>query len=378
MKRSLILLFAAMLFFSCKKETSVTEGEIATASNKGDAPGNLKAEVLVNNLDFPWEILWGPDNFIWMTEREGRISRVNPQTGEVIPIFQIPDVVSTTNFNGTQGMVLHPNFQTTPHVFVIYNYTATSGAYLQKIVRYTYNGTTLIDPMIIVDGILGKLSSPFIHNGARLVIGADMKLYATTGDANLLALPQDINSLNGKVLRVNLDGTIPTDNPFGNAVWSIGDRNSQGLVFANGKLYTSMHGQNIEDEVNIINKGGNNGWPQVEGFCDLPAEQTFCAANNINEPIFSWTPVVAPSGIDFYNNNHIAQWKNSLLVTTLRGQRLIQLKLSDDGSDVDASHEFFFQEFGRLRDVAISPDGKVYICTDNGDNADKIIVVTKE
>ena len=378
MKKALIVFLTAILFFSCKKDTESIPSEEISAASKNDAPGNLNATTLVNNLNFPWEILWGPDNFIWMTERQGRISRVNPATGQVIPIFQIPDVVSTTNFNGTQGMVLHPDFSSNPFVYVAYNYFGTSGDYLQKVVRFTYNGTTLTSPLIIIDGIVGKLSNPFIHNGARLVIGADMKLYVTTGDADRrFEFPQNINSLNGKVLRVNLDGSIPADNPFGNAVWSIGDRNAQGMVFAKGKLYTSMHGETTNDEINIIQRGGNNGWPFVEGFCDLPEEQTFCAENNVNEPIFAWSPTIAPSGIDFYNNNHIAPWKNSLLVAFLRGRRLIQLKLNDDGSAVEASHEFFVDQFGRLRDIAISPDGKVYICTDNGNNQDKIIVVSK-
>jgi glucose/arabinose dehydrogenase len=121
----------------------------------------------------------------------------------------------------------------------------------------------------------------------------------------------------------------------------------------------------------------NYGWPYVEGFCDLPAEQTFCATNNVVEPIFAWTPTLAPSGIDYYNHNAIAQWKNSLLVTFLKGRRLMQMKLSDDGSAIEGVHEFFNSEFGRLRDVAISPDGKVYICTDNGDDGDMIIEVSK-
>src|SRR5688572_4728766 len=124
MKRLLfIFLSTAILFFSCKKEIeSIPPEEIVTASGKNDASGNLNTETLVDNLNFPWEILWGPDNFIWMTERQGRISRVNPQTGQVIPVFQIPDVVSTTDFNGTQGMVLHPDFASNPFVYVIYNY----------------------------------------------------------------------------------------------------------------------------------------------------------------------------------------------------------------------------------------------------------------
>jgi glucose/arabinose dehydrogenase len=374
-----IFLPVTILFFSCKKETvNTSPGEMVTAAVKNDAAGNLTTATLVSNLNFPWEILWGPDNFIWMTERQGKVSRVNSQTGQVIPVATISDVATTTNFNGLLGMVLHPQFSTNPFVYVIYNYVGASGDFLEKIVRFTFNGTTLVAPMIIVDNIVGKPTNPFIHNGSRLLIGPDMKLYATTGDADQrFEFPQNLNSLNGKVLRVNLDGTIPSDNPFANAVWSFGDRNAQGLVFANGKLYESMHGETTNDEINIIQKGRNNGWPFVEGFCDLPAEQTFCAANNVNEPIFAWTPTIAPSGMDYYNNNAIAQWKNSLLLAVLKDQRMIQLKLDETGNSIEAVHEYFINEFGRLRDIAISPDGKVYICTDNGNNSDKIIVVTK-
>jgi len=380
MKRLLfIFLSVATIFFSCKSDKeNKPPGENTTASSKNEAPGNLVTQTLVDNLNYPWEILWGPDNFIWMTERLGRISRVNPQTGQVISVFQIPDVVSTTDFNGTQGMVLHPEFNSNPFVYVAYNYSNASGDYLQKIVRFTYNGTTLTSPMIIVDGIVGKFTHPFVHNGSRLLIGSDLKLYATTGDADRrFEFPQNINSLNGKVLRVNLDGSIPADNPFGNLVWSIGDRNAQGMVFAKGKLYSSNHGETTNDEINIIKKGGNNGWPQVEGFCDLQDEQVFCAANNVNEPIHIWSPTIAPCGLDFYDKNLIAQWKNSLLVAILKDSRLIQLKLNDDGSAVEAEHQYFVNQFGRLRDIAISPDGKVYICTDNGNNKDRIIVISK-
>lgn len=368
--------------FACKKAdmpSALTPDHTSvSAKGKPDAPGNLHTRIVNSNLNFPWEILWGPDNMIWMTEREGRVSKVNPATGAVTLIAIIPDVASTTDFNGLLGMVLHPQFSTNPYVYVVYNYFSTTGEYLEKVVRFTYNGTTLVSPMVLIDGIVGKVGGDFIHNGARLVIGPDMKLYASTGDADRrFEFPQNPNSLNGKILRVNLNGTIPSDNPYGNAVWSIGDRNPQGLVFGKGKLYSSMHGETTDDEINIIVKGGNYGWPFVEGFCDQPDEASFCAANNVVEPIFAWTPTIAPSGMDYYNNKAIAQWKNSLLLALLKDRKLLQLKLSNDGSSVEEVHEFFANQFGRLRDVAQSPDGKVYICTDNGDNSDMIIEITK-
>jgi glucose/arabinose dehydrogenase len=303
---------------------------------------------------------------------------MNPQTGETTLVATISEVASTTNFNGLLGMALHPNFSGMPYVYLVYNYFDAENDYMEKIVRYTYNGTTLLDPLTLVDGIVGKIGGDFIHNGSRLLIGADMKLYATTGDANLrFDLPQNTSSLNGKVLRINLDGTIPADNPYGNAVWAIGFRNSQGLTFGLGKLYSSEHGETTNDEINIIERGRNYGWPYVEGYCDMPAELGFCAANNVREPIYTWTPTVAPSGMEFYDKDQISQWKRSLLVTFLKDRRLRQMKLDKSGTVIEGVHEFFVNEFGRLRDVAISPDGKVYISTDNGKNGDMIIEVSK-
>jgi glucose/arabinose dehydrogenase len=333
----------------------------------------IKDSVIVSNLNFPWEILWGPDNFIWMTERGGRVSRVNPLTGVITPLLTISEVVSN-NEGGLLGMVLHPNFSTTPQVFVVYDYNNGSN-YREKVVRYIYNGTTLINPLTLIDNI----AASSIHNGSRLVIAPDMKLYITTGDASDQSLPQNTSTVNGKILRINLDGTIPSDNPVaGNPYWSYGHRNPQGLVYANNKLYSSEHGPNNDDEINIIEKGRNYGWPVVEGFCDGAGEQTFCSANNIKEPIKNWTPTAAVSGLDYYNRNLIPQWKNSLLVVALKNSRLYQMKLDDSFGSIIQTNEYFTNDYGRMRDVCISPAGKVYICTSNGGNSDKIIEIGKK
>lgn len=336
-------------------------------------PVTIKDSAIVTGLNFPWEIAWGSDNHIWMTERAGKISRVNPTTGTVTPVFTIAEVV-TNGEGGLLGMALHPDFNTTPHVFVVYNYNAAGGSYREKIVRYTYNGTTLTSPLTLLDNI----AASSIHNGSRLLIVGE-KLYATTGDANNTSLPQNPSSSSGKILRLNLDGTIPADNPVaGNPYWSLGHRNPQGLVFANGKLYSSEHGPSSDDEVNIIEKGRNYGWPDVRGFCNETGEQSSCAANNVKEPVKAWTPTIAPSGLDYYNHDLIPQWKNSLLVAVLKDSRLLQLQLDGSFSGVADTKEFFVNKYGRMRDLCISPEGKVYICTSNGGNNDRIIEVTKK
>jgi glucose/arabinose dehydrogenase len=206
---------------------------------------------------------------------------------------------------------------------------------------------------------------------------ANDKLFITTGDAANTSLSQNNSSPNGKVLRISLNGSIPADNPIaGNPLWSSGHRNAQGLVYANNILYSSEHGPDTDDEINIIEKGRNYGWPNVRGFCE-GGEQSFCTTNNVKEPIKAWTPTIAVSGMDYYNSDYIPQWKNSLLVATLKNSRLMQLKLNSSYNSVSETNEFFTSSYGRMRDVCISPQGKVYICTGNGSN-DKIVVVEKK
>ena len=365
-KMSIIGLTALLAFAACKKSKTNTVTPTVPAG-----PVTIKDSVIVQGLNFPWEILWGPDNFIWMTERGGKISRVNPANGTVSLLHTVTEVVPTGE-GGMLGMVLHPDFSTIPHVFVAYNYNA--GGYKEKIVRYTYNGTSLTSPVTIIENI----AASSIHNGCRLVITPDLKLFITTGDASNQALPQNISSTSGKVLRLNLDGSIPSDNPVsGNAYWSLGHRNPQGLVFANNILYSSEHGPNTDDEINIIEKGRNYGWPNVPGFCDAGTEQTFCTANNVREPLKAWTPTIAVCGLDYYNNDQIPQWKNSLLMVALKDARMYQLQLDATNRSITATNEFFVSKYGRMRDLCISPGGKVYICTSNGGNADRIIEIRK-
>lgn len=342
-----------------------------TKDAEPSGPVEIRDSVIVKNLNFPWEIVWGPDNFIWMTERGGRISRINPSDGVVAPLLTIGEVESIGE-GGLLGMVLHPNFLTTPQLFVVYDYNK-NGGYWEKVVRYTYNGTTLTNPLTIIDNIVAASN----HDGSRLLIVND-KLFITTGDATDQSLPQNTSSVNGKILRINLDGSIPADNPVsGNPYWSFGHRNPQGLVFANNKLYSSEHGPNNDDEINIIEKGKNYGWPNVQGYCDQAAEKTFCTANNVVEPIKAWTPTIATCGLDYYNSDLIPQWKNSLLLVALKNARLYQMKLDDAFSSITSTNEYFNNKYGRMRDLCISPDGKVYICTSNGSN-DKIIEITKK
>ncbi|GAA3990511.1 PQQ-dependent sugar dehydrogenase [Hymenobacter antarcticus] len=330
----------------------------------------VTASALAGNLTTIWELAWGPDNFIWMTERPGRISRVNPATGQVSLLLTLPDVTES-NESGLLGLAVMEPFPlsvppvATYWVFVVYNYTDQS-VLKEKLVRYTYTtgATTLTNPLVL----LGNIVATTNHSGSRLLVLPDRTILMTTGDALLASESQNRASLNGKILRMNLDGTIPADNPTpGSLVYTLGHRNPQGLVqLPNGRVYSSEHGPSTDDEINKIEIGRNYGWPNVEGYCNLPAEATFCAANNVREPLTTWTPTIAPAGLTYYDHPAIPGWRGSLLLAVLKDNKLTQLTLDAAGLTIPTRTDFL-TTFGRLRAICVSPQGKVYIGTSNRD-----------
>lgn len=322
----------------------------------------LSTKTVISNLNVAWEITWGPDNWIWFTEQSGTVSKVNPESGEKKILLKIAEVYRVRSI-GLLGMTVHPDPKK-PYIFIDYTYKKGT-AILSRLMRYTYTADTLLNPVILLDDIPGTTG----HSGSRIIIAPDGKLMMTTGDATKGVNAQDPASLSGKVIRLNIDGTIPADNPFpGNPVWSLGHRNAQGLTFGkNGTIYSSEHGDAVEDELNIIKKGANYGWPYVEGYCDTEKEKVFCKTAKVRTPMKSWTPVIAPAAITYYNSLAIPEWHNSILLVTLKTQSLRVLKLNEAGDAVQSENVFLDHEFGRLRGVCVSPRGEVYVSTSNRD-----------
>ncbi len=321
-------------------------------------------------LQVPWEILWGPDDFIWATERRGRVLRINPTTGNVTTVLNIQNLVESGGEPGLLGMAMHPDFVNTPKVFLVYNYPGGGSGIAERVVTYNWNGTALVNPVTIFDNIPGGS----IHNGSRLLISTDGKLFVTTGDAGSGSLSQNPNSLAGKLLRMNLDGSIPADNPTpGSYIYSFGHRNAQGLCYGpNGKLYSSEHGAQQDDEFNLIEPKRNYGWPTVQGICNTNAEIAFCNANNVREPLRTWSPCVAVNGVEYYNHPAIPEWKGKMIMAVLGGigtnlPRISVLELNAAGDSVKSEKQYF-ANYGRLRDVCFNPhNGAVYFAT-NGPN----------
>lgn len=376
MKLILTFIFA-MLMVSCfdQRNSASTGGDGLISAiepvNAGDS-ASISIDVIATNLDAPWEIAWGPDNWIWYTEKGGVISKLNPLTGERKLLLHMPEVLRS----GTKGllcMALHPDFGKFPYVVVNYHYMKDRHVkkdFWSRWVRFTYDGETLKDPLIYFEE-----TAEAGHNGSRVTFAPDGTVLMAVGDGDNKndernsGVAQKMKMYGGKVLRYNLDGTIPDDNPFpGSPVWALGFRVPQGMVFAsNGNLYTSEHGHNTNDEVNLVKKGHNYGYPNVSGVCDEPREMDFCAQHNVQPPIMAWTPTVAPSGIAYYNHNAIPQWKNALLLVTLKTQSLRVLKLNPRGDSVVNESVYLAEMFGRLRDICVSPVGDVYIATGNRD-----------
>jgi len=316
------------------------------------------------NLHVPWDLQYDRiNNAILFSEIGGTIRRLDIQSKNVTLIDSIPDVYQQRTL-GLLGMALYqPEYE---QAYLYLSYTSKKDSTIfSNLYRYDYHAVGKLTNPVQLLQIPGNTG----HNGSRIIISADKKVYWATGDAAIGDYAQDSTSLNGKILRLNLDGSIPQDNPIPNSyVYAWGFRNMQGLTMnSSGRLYTSEHGDAIEDEINLIHPLKNYGWPLVEGKLDTDVEKNNVKSLQIEEPIKSWTPVIAPAGLSYYRSDAIPEWKNSLLLTTLKDQSFRILKLSGDGSQIVDEQILFKDQLGRLRSVIALPNGDIYFCSSNRD-----------
>ena len=353
MKRTFALLAAWIFTLGTQAQTTWTLDETV-----------LTEYDLVSGVNIPWELLWGPDDMLWCTTRHGDVLRIDPLTGAFEIVLEI-NVFGGSGEPGLLGMAMHPNWEVTPQVFLVYTSGTTWSNAEERLSVFDWNGTSLTN-----EQVLHTVDAGGIHNGSRLLVLPDNTLLMSTGDVGDGGISSQSDfSDNGKMLRFNLDGSIPTDNPNPSSyVYSKGHRNSQGLCLGpNGIVYSSEHGQSNWDELNIIEPGRNYGWPAVEGECNTTNEQAFCEANDVAEPLKTWSPCVAVNGIEFYNHPAIPEWQGSILMAVLGGlsgqyERLSVLHMSEDGLLVESEEQHFAAFNQRVRDVAINPyTGSVYL-----------------
>lgn len=337
----LLLLLAAVYFFYTQKPLTLPRPRDPRVAAPSISPPE---EVVASGLEIPWDIVFLPANTgALMTERPGRVRFLKPDwTLAPDPVLALSDVVMEGE-GGLLGIALHPSFPNPPQVYLYYTYRS-SGGLKNQVARFTYSADTLTQQTPVITDIPADSN----HNGGRLAFSPDGFLYITTGDAGDPQSAQDTSSLSGKILRLNPDGSIPADNPFSNPVWSYGHRNPQGLAWDDqGRLWSVEHGASATDELNLITKGANYGWPDVRGKDTGPG---------ITSPVLqSGAATWAPADIIFY--------RSFLYFTGLRGQALYQV--NPDNPSQFITH--LRGRFGRLRSLTLGPDNSLFITTSNRD-----------
>ena len=323
----------------------------------------ITPEDFITNLDVPWEMAFAPDGRIFLTERPGRIRIIKDGQLQSEPWMSLD--VAATGEGGLLGLALDPEFAANHYVYVAYTYRSAQDTLQNRLVRLREDPSTgkgFMDK-VLLDGTAGNS----IHDGGRVKFGPDGKLYWTVGEAGNPQLAQDLTSLNGKILRINPDGTIPSDNPFpGSPVYSYGHRNPEGLTWqaGTGRLYATEHGPSGgaggtgQDEINYIEPGQNYGWPVIHG------DQTH---DGMVSPVIQSgeSETWAPSGATFVTGG---PWDGSLLFAGLRGEALYLLTLDKNNPrKVITFKKYLEGQFGRMRDVVQGPDGTLYVLTNNRD-----------
>ncbi len=318
-----------------------------------DTPYRL--EVVAANLRLPWSLAFLPDGRLLITERQGRVRVVTE--GVVLNEPALEMTVPIRSTNGFLGLAVHPRFDRNRYVYLALNELQGDGPKL-KIVRYRESGNRLHDPEVILD----NLPAWWNHTGCRLLFGPDGKLYVTVGDANEPELTQRLDLLNGKILRVNDDGSVPEDNPFVGRpgarpeIYSYGHRNSQGIDFhpVSNVLWSTEHGPGFLDEFNRVLAGANYGWSVIEGLEEREGMQS---------PEISMIdrPALAPSGMAFYRHTAFPELRHKALLAIMQGQGLMTVTI--DEGHVSKAEMLFGRKFGRIRDVAVASDGSIYFST---------------
>ena len=307
----------------------------------------VEVSTLATDLEVPWSFAFLPDGDALVTERDsGRLLRVSP-SGDAKELQTLPE--GGSGEGGLLGVAVSPDYREDRYVYAYYTTEEDN-----RVVRFRIGEK----PEPILTGI--PVNS--YHDGGRIEFGPDGMLYISTGDAGDSSNSQNRNSLGGKILRIEPDGSIPRENPFpGNPVYSYGHRNVEGLAWdAEGQLYASEFGENTWDEVNRIEAGNNYGWPEVEGEGG--------EARGYTDPITVWpTSEASPSGAEILVGGAMPRWEGDLFVTALRGQRLWRLELDDRG-EVTGREKLLDGEVGRVRDVVQAPDGSLWVSTSNRDS----------
>ncbi|HYN10752.1 MAG TPA: PQQ-dependent sugar dehydrogenase [Vicinamibacterales bacterium] len=336
-------------------------------------PPGVSVETWQSGLEAIWSLQFAPDGRLFLTEKFGRV-RVVSRTGQLHPAPWIAiDVMNEGGEGGLMGLALDPRFPREPWVYLMYT-GYKQGRPVNRVVRFRETDGRGQSEQVLLDDLPGALN----HNGGRLAFGPDGMLYVSAGDAYHPMSAQDLSSPAGAILRLTPEGRVPPDNPWpGNPIWAQGLRNPNGLAFRprTGTLFAGDHGPTSEwgpppirdrDELNLIEKGVNYGWPLVVGAARQPG---------LRDPLLSWIPSTPPGALVFYDASLLPQLKGDLLYSSLAGQALLRIRFQDAANPnrITAIERWFntgprgASVYGRLRGMTVGPDGAVYVGTSNRD-----------
>lgn len=342
--------------------TNHQEEDESANGSESPHPVPLEVETVVTGLAVPWSLVFTSDTRMLVTERAGRLRAVEDGVLHSEALFVFSEV-SSQGEEGLMGLALDPEYESNHFIYVSLAYKKGADLVV-KVVRLQDRGSEASDPETIIDAI----PAAEFHAGSRIKFGPDKRLYITTGDATDKNIAQDLNSLGGKILRIQSDGTIPPDNPWpNNPVWSYGHRNPQGITWhpLTRELYATEHGPSVfdgpagGDEVNRIIKGANYGWPLVSHERKRSGTES---------PLLVFTPAEAPAGATFYTGERIPQFTNQFFFAALKGEGIFRVAFDENNSDVVKEYEKLSEvNFGRIRDVVEGPDGALYFLTSNRD-----------
>ncbi|HEX6306637.1 MAG TPA: PQQ-dependent sugar dehydrogenase [Longimicrobiales bacterium] len=341
-----------------------------------DSNVQFEVEVVATGLAHPWSVEPLPGGDLLVTERPGRM-RIVSASGDVgAPIAGLPEV-DARGQGGLLDVALSPSFATDRRIYWSYAQPRQGGNGTAVATGVLSADRTRLEQVQVIFRVLPTYDGT-AHFGSRLAFGQDGRLYITTGDrsdAQMRPYAQRLDSHLGKILRIDPDGTVPDDNPFVGRpdaqpeIWSVGHRNIQAMTFdAQGRLWSIEHGTRGGDELNLIERAANYGWPiQAYGieYSGRPIPGASPAPPQFVQPVYYWDPVIAPSGAQWYTGDAFPAWRGSLFIGALREQRLVRLVL--DGNRVTAEEHLLDDRNQRIRDVRQGPDGALYIVTDEDD-----------
>ena len=337
--------------------------------------GDLRIETVATGLEHPWAVALLPDGRFLVTERPGRLRRISADGAVSPPLAGVPEVFADGQ-GGLLDVVLDPDFARNQRIWLSYAEPGPDDTAGTAVATATLGDAALSDLRVIYRQI-PKLKGPN-HFGSRIAFDGNGHVFISQGERNQKELAQDLEVLQGKLVRLNLDGSLPADNPFADgvgvrrAIWSYGHRNMQGMAVdpRTGRLWQSEHGPRGGDEINLPEAGKNYGWPVISDGMDYLTNRPYAEtrgreAPGMERPYHVWAKSPALSGMAFLAGHPDSAWNDSLLLGALAGQSLIRLSL--DGDRIVAEERLLTDLRHRIRDVRVAADGRVYVLTDASD-----------